>query len=104
AASIARAAGALAIVVSESAIVRVFHERALIAEIIPELWLFRRHFQPQLRGPVSEQHVDDVAIFTTDDTDHASIDLMDEAFDGTCAAGDAPAGIPGAAANVDRQN
>ena len=50
AASISRTVGALAIVVSESAIVRVFHERALIAEIIPELWLFRHHLQPELRG------------------------------------------------------
>jgi DNA integrity scanning protein DisA with diadenylate cyclase activity len=64
AASISKAVGALAVVVSESAIVRVFHQGALIVEIIPELWLFRRHLQPQLRGPVNEQHVDDLAIFT----------------------------------------
>lgn len=67
AASISKAVGALAIVVSESAIVRVFHDGTLIAEIIPELWLFRRQFQSQLRGTVSEQHVDDVAIFTSDE-------------------------------------
>ena len=56
----------VAIVVSESAVVRVFHGGELIAEIIPELWLFRRHIQPHLRGPVTEQHVDDLATFTAD--------------------------------------
>jgi diadenylate cyclase len=66
-ASISRTVGALAIVVSESAIVRVFHDGVLIAEIIPELWLFRRHFQPQLRGAVTEQRIDDLAIFTSED-------------------------------------
>ena len=49
AASISRTVGALAIVVSESAIVRVFHEGA-DCQIIPELWLFRHHLQPELRG------------------------------------------------------
>lgn len=66
-ASISKAVGALAIVVSESAIVRVFCQGELIAEIIPELWLFRRHFQSQMRGRISEQHVDDLAIFTADE-------------------------------------
>jgi hypothetical protein len=38
---------------------------ALAAEIIPELWLLARH-HTQLRGRVSEQHVQDLAIFTTE--------------------------------------
>jgi hypothetical protein len=46
--------------------VRVFEGGDMIAEIIPELWLFRRHLQPLLRGRVTEQHVDDLAIFTSD--------------------------------------
>ena len=62
----------VAIVVSESPIVRVFHEGELIAEIIPELWLFRRHIQPHLRGPITEQHVDDLAIFTADSGERQS--------------------------------
>ena len=66
AASISRRLAVVAIVVSESAIVRVFHAGDLIAEIIPELWLFRRHIQPHLRGAVTEQHVKDLAIFTAD--------------------------------------
>jgi DNA integrity scanning protein DisA with diadenylate cyclase activity len=40
AASITRKTRAVAVVVSESAIVRIFNEGKLIAEIIPEIWLF----------------------------------------------------------------
>ena len=40
AASISFATNAIAIGVSESSIVRVFQHGALVAEIIPELWLF----------------------------------------------------------------
>lgn len=68
AASITRALDVIAVVVSESAVVRVFHAGGLIAEILPELWLLNRH-RHQLTGPVHEQHVGDVAILTTrDDT------------------------------------
>jgi DNA integrity scanning protein DisA with diadenylate cyclase activity len=63
AASVSQKLDVIAIVVSESAVVRVFYGGALTAEIIPELWLLARH-QTQLRGRVSEQHVQDLAIFT----------------------------------------
>jgi DNA integrity scanning protein DisA with diadenylate cyclase activity len=66
-ASISKMLAVVAIVVSESAVVRVFDAGELIAEIIPELWLFRRHLQPHLRGPVTEEHVDDLAIFTAEE-------------------------------------
>jgi DNA integrity scanning protein DisA with diadenylate cyclase activity len=66
AASISKRLVVVAVVVSESAIVRVFHGGEMIAEIIPELWLLRRHMQSHLRGRITEQHVDDLAIFTTD--------------------------------------
>jgi len=50
AASISKRAGIVAIVVSESAVVRVFCQGDLIAELIPELWLFRHYLQrPQPR-------------------------------------------------------
>jgi hypothetical protein len=67
AASVSKRLGVVAIVVSESAVVRVFYAGELIAEIIPELWLLRRHIQPQqhLRG-FTEQHVNDLAIFTSE--------------------------------------
>jgi hypothetical protein len=35
--------GALAIVVSESGVVRVFHDGQIEATLIPELWLLDRH-------------------------------------------------------------
>ena len=66
-ASISKRVGVMAIVVSESAVVRVFEAGELIAEIIPELWLFRRHLQSHVRGRVTEAHVDDLAIFTAEE-------------------------------------
>jgi DNA integrity scanning protein DisA with diadenylate cyclase activity len=64
-AAISRALDVIAVVVSESAVVRVFYQGVLIAEVLPELWLLSRHHL-QLRGPVTEQHVRDLAIFTQD--------------------------------------
>ena len=43
AASISRRLGAIAIVVSESGVVRVFHGGQIEATLIPELWLLERH-------------------------------------------------------------
>jgi diadenylate cyclase len=43
AASISKSLGALAIVVSESGVVRVFHGGQIQATLIPELWLLDRH-------------------------------------------------------------
>ena len=63
ASSISQKTSALASVVSESAVVRVFHEGHLEAEILPELWLLSRH-SLQLRGPVHQDRLQDVAIFT----------------------------------------
>jgi len=65
AASISKKLDLIAIVVSESAVVRVFYAGAMVAEIIPELWLLARHHS-QLRGRVNEQHVQDLAIFTAE--------------------------------------
>ena len=65
AASISRETGAIAIVVSESAVVRIYHNGVLDAEVLPELWLLSRH-SLHLRGPVQQNNVHDMAIFTTD--------------------------------------
>lgn len=54
AASITRDTGAVAVVVSESSVVRIFDDGELIAEIIPELWLFQREGS-HLSGPAMEQ-------------------------------------------------
>lgn len=42
-ASVSRNTEAVAVVVSESSVVRVFNDGELISEIIPELWMLRRH-------------------------------------------------------------
>jgi diadenylate cyclase len=51
-ASITRDTNAVAVVVSESSVVRVFDDGEIISEIIPELWLLRRH-SFKLREPYS---------------------------------------------------
>jgi len=66
AASISKVTEAIAIVVSESAMVRVFAGGKLIAEILPELWLFNRH-SIQLRAPFSEERFSDLAVLVTQD-------------------------------------
>jgi DNA integrity scanning protein DisA with diadenylate cyclase activity len=66
AASVSHRIGAIAIAVSESAIVRIFAGGKLVAEIIPELWLFRHHMQTLMRGRVSERRVRDMTIFTAE--------------------------------------
>lgn len=65
AASISSATNAIAIVVSESSIVRVFQNGALMAEIIPELWLFSRH-EMALRGRIRKDEQHRIAIITGD--------------------------------------
>jgi diadenylate cyclase len=60
-ASISAVTETVAIVVSESAMVRIFHKGRLIAEIIPELWLLSHH-NVQLHGPYSEEQQGDVAV------------------------------------------
>jgi DNA integrity scanning protein DisA with diadenylate cyclase activity len=84
-ASISKVLGVIAIVVSESAVVRVFDAGELIAEIIPELWLFRRHLQPHLRGAVTEEHVDDLAIFTAEERRPAPPDVVGNILNSGCA-------------------
>lgn len=54
---------AVGIVVSESSVVRVFCHGTMVAEIIPELWLLGRT-SLQMRGPVSEERVRDLAVIT----------------------------------------
>jgi diadenylate cyclase len=66
AASISRVTEAIAVVVSESALVRIFTGGDLIAEILPELWLLSR-YSVQLRAPFSEEHFRDLAVLVTQD-------------------------------------
>lgn len=61
AASITKSTEAIAVVVSESAIVRVFDGGELISEIIPELWLIRR-YGLHLSGPYPLRKVEEMAV------------------------------------------
>jgi DNA integrity scanning protein DisA with diadenylate cyclase activity len=66
AASISRRLGALAIVVSESGVVRVFHRGEIEAALIPELWLLDRH-HAQLGGFRVDEPSRSVAVLTVED-------------------------------------
>ncbi|MEN8246828.1 MAG: diadenylate cyclase [Thermodesulfobacteriota bacterium] len=61
AASITSDTDAVAIVVSESSVVRIFSEGQLISEIIPEIWLFGDE-SFKITGPREEQQVADLRI------------------------------------------
>lgn len=61
AASITKQTGAVAVVVSESSIVRIFDDGEIISEIIPELWMFAR-YGTHLVGEVSELPEEDLTI------------------------------------------
>jgi diadenylate cyclase len=62
-ASISQVTDAVAIVVSESSMVRVFDDGKLVAEIIPELWLMD-HYNVQLAQPYQEERVGDLSVLT----------------------------------------
>jgi len=63
AAHISSATRAVGIVVSESAVVRLFCHGALIGEIIPELWLLKR-YDFQAGGPMKKETEGDLAVLT----------------------------------------
>lgn len=66
AASITRQTGAVAVVVSESSIVRVFDEGEIVSEIIPELWMFAR-YSSHLAGRVSQIVEEDLTVLAKGD-------------------------------------
>ena len=64
AASITRDTQAVAVVVSESSVVRIFDQGRLIAEIIPEIWLFGKE-SIKIKEPKWESKIADLRIFST---------------------------------------
>ena len=62
-AHISSATRAVGIVVSESAVVRLFCHGHLIGEIIPELWMLKR-YDLQAGGPKVKETVGDLAVIT----------------------------------------
>jgi DNA integrity scanning protein DisA with diadenylate cyclase activity len=65
AAAISKMTPAVGIVVSQTATVRVFRDGALVAEILPELWLLGR-YTSYLSGPIRTQQIDSIAVLTPD--------------------------------------
>lgn len=63
--SISQATNAVAVVVSESSMVRVFDDGKMVAEIIPELWLMDR-YNVQLQTPYKEERQGDLAVLVSD--------------------------------------
>lgn len=63
AAAITKITNAIAIVVSESSIVRIFDNGELVAEILPEIWLLSR-YSLHLKGPVSEHTEDALTVIS----------------------------------------
>ncbi|GIV78805.1 diadenylate cyclase [Litorilinea aerophila] len=67
AAAITKHTRAIAVVVSESSIVRIFDDGEIIAEIIPELWLIRRHGL-HISGPYSARNVEQITVASKRDS------------------------------------
>lgn len=63
-ASVSKVTDAIAIVVSESSMVRVFDDGKLIAEIIPELWIMD-YYNVNISAPFKEEHIGDLAVLTS---------------------------------------
>lgn len=66
AASITKETDCIGVVVSESAIVRVFDNGEIVSEIIPELWLLRR-YGIHLTGSYSTRSEGDVTVVSKDE-------------------------------------
>lgn len=62
AASITRSTDALAVVVSESSVVRIFADGDLIAEVLPELWLLHRHTSHIAHSCQTEHPAENLAV------------------------------------------
>jgi len=60
---ISKATDAVAVVVSESSMVRIFDDGDLVSEIIPELWMLSK-YKHHLTGTYSERTGSDLAVIT----------------------------------------
>ena len=61
-ASITKETGAVAVIVSESGMVRLFDDGELVTEIIPEIWMLSRH-SLHLKGPYTQHSAKDVTVY-----------------------------------------
>ena len=72
AASISRDTQAVAVVVSESSVVRIFDKGKLVTEIIPEIWLFGSEYS-KIHGPREEQKVGGLRIVSAREKESSSL-------------------------------
>jgi DNA integrity scanning protein DisA with diadenylate cyclase activity len=72
AASVSAATGAVAVVVSESSIVRLYAAGALIAEILPELWLLHRYMPHIAEATLTSDRTHNLGI-VSERTEQASL-------------------------------
>ena len=63
AAAITRSADCTAVVLSESAVVRVFYKGEMVAEIVPDIWMLSREMT-HLEGDIEERQYAGVRIFS----------------------------------------
>ena len=61
AASITKETNAVAVVVSESSIIRIFDDGEIISEIIPELWVVKKH-GVHLKEPFTTKNVEQMTV------------------------------------------
>ena len=54
---------AVAVVVSESSVVRMFDDGELVGEVIPELWMMNR-YRSQINAPVSRRSDEEVTVLS----------------------------------------
>jgi len=73
AASITKETNAVAVVVSQSGVVRIFDDGEIVSEIVPELWLLRR-YGLQLVGPYSIRTQGELTVASKEERDHADDD------------------------------
>jgi diadenylate cyclase len=70
AAAITQATRSVAVVVSESSVVRIFHQGKMVAEIIPEIWMLGRESIP-LEEPYVERKTAGLRILASESRDQA---------------------------------
>jgi diadenylate cyclase len=61
AASISKETNAVAVVVSESSVIRIFDDGKIISEIIPELWLLKKHIV-HITEPYTIKNFEEIAV------------------------------------------
>ncbi len=61
AASITKETNAVAVVVSESSVIRIFDDGEIISEIIPELWLVKKH-GVHIKKPFTTKNVEQITV------------------------------------------